>query len=212
MVTRRHQAAKGPKVPDVSQCHTHQAVEAPSTSPIDWARTISLVFEQERTSWIFCAVTVRYRSHFACRSPTWEPVAIASHNSIAQRGDPRDRWSQKDPSGDRPQPASRHQRTSDSTGTLVTPIAIDPPRRTGQLVVAQLQLCNVTWRETLPGNRGWATVLGPASGDPVGRGRAEAAVAVVDKSAATFFHNRRLVGIGRKAWPERDSVHLVLPD
>lgn len=183
----------------------------PSASPVDRARTISLVCERARTIRIYGAVTVRRRSRLACRSPTWEPVAMASHDSIAQRGDPRDRWSQKNPSGERPQPTCRHQRTSDRTGTLLTPVTVDPPRCTGQLVEAQMHIRNLIWREALPGNRCWGTFLGPVSRDPVGRGRTEGAVAVVDESAAAFFHDRRLVGVAQEAVPVGGSVHLVLP-
>jgi hypothetical protein len=117
---------------------------------------------------------------------------MASYRPIPKGRDPRDRRSEKHPTRDWQQPPCCNQRTSNGTRSLLGSTALDPPRCSPELVVAQVDLANSIWREQLPRNRNTATALRPVPRDPARRSSAEAAVAVVDEDTAMFLHDSRL--------------------
>ena len=128
----------------------------------------------------------------AGRGSTGKPVAVASHQPVAQRCHPRARRHEEEPSRDGPRRRRGHEGEGDGTGTLLDMGPVGPPCRSGQVVRCQLQLGRPVIGKPLPGDRHRRTLPGPPSGHPVRRSRAEPTGTVVDQRRPGVVHGGRL--------------------
>src|SRR5271165_6355815 len=87
---------------------------------------------------------------------------------------------------------------SDGTGSSVHADAIEPPGRSGKVLLAQPELGSCVIGQLLPRNGSRRIWPGPPSGHPVCRSRAESTVTVVDQRRSKVVHTRMLTAV--EAW------------
>jgi hypothetical protein len=128
------------------------------------------------------------RSRLAGRSTTRKPVTAAGHQPVPQRRNPGDRWHEVDTADNGQGAMGCHERTGDGTESTLHTATVDPPDRTGEVVLAQAQLRGALHRQLLPRNRDRRTGTSPVSGNPRCRGRIETASTVVDQRRGRHRH------------------------
>jgi|SRR5665213_2913303 len=132
------------------------------------------------------------RSDLAGRSAARKSVPIASHQPVTERCQPGDGWNEKDPPDDSPWTVGGHECTSNGTGTLFHVDAIEPPGRSGKVVIGEPHLRSHVARKPLPWDSPRRIWFGPPSGDPVRRRCAESAVTVINQRSTRYVHTRML--------------------